>query len=508
MILTQIARLCQSRRLRWLFLILLSIIALIFFQHRVDKIPISSNSTSEIVTDSEIIPAFKQFTPTSLQPPAPSVVCDEGDPFAQSTRFAIEGATSAQSARTKADWDRVAQHWVQAVAWMQAVPINSPQRAFAEKKVQEYMRNLAYSQQQAANAVAWRNMGSFNSDILDEQLKLYQSYVATLGRPDVLIIGSSRALQGVDPRELIYGLSSRGYSGIKVFNFSVNGATAQVVYYILRHLLTQPQLPRMLIWADGLRAFNSGRVDRTYNLITESEGNRLLLAGVRPELSPLNPAPNPVCYQLPGTCTNNGASLRNLDLVRDYPTSSLSSLPITPVVDLSPISDPDLAYTPINSPTATITQRKLIQETATLDANGFIPISEQFDPSSYYRYRPRVPGQYDSDYANFRLTGEQETALRSIVNFAKGWQIPLIFVNLPLTQDYLDPVRQAAETQFQAWMDRQSQQQGFIFRDLSQRWLTRYDYFVDPSHLNRYGAQAVARLLASDNSLPWPTSRR
>lgn len=507
MILTQIARLFQSRRLRWLFSTLLIILMVILFQIRLHKISIVSTPTPEMIADSEVIPAFKEFIPASPQAPAPSNVCDEGDPFAQSTRFAIEGATSAQSARTKADWDRVAQQWVQAVAWMQAVPINSPQRAFAERKVQEYMRNLAYSQQQAANAVAWRNIASFNSNILDEQFKLYQSYVATLGRPDVLIIGSSRALQGIDPRELIFGLSSRGYSGAKVFNFSVNGATAQVVYYILRHLLTQPQLPRMLIWADGLRAFNSGRIDRTYNLITESEGNRLLLAGVRPELATLNPAPVPVCYQFPGTCTD-GVSLGNLDVVRDYPLPDLSNSEVTQILDFSAIHDQKLKYTPINSPAATITQRKIIEETATLDANGFIPISEQFHPSSYYRYRPRVPGEYDSDYANFRLTGEQETALRSIVNFAKGWQIPLVFVNLPLTQDYLDPVRQSAENQFQAWMDRQSQQQGFIFRDLSQRWLTRYDYFADPSHLNRYGAQAVARLLASDNSLPWPTSRR
>jgi hypothetical protein len=121
----------------------------------------------------------------------------------------------AQSANSKQDWDEVATLWVQAVAWMQAVPPGSPRRAFAEKKVVEYMRNLTYSQQQAGATRSQASTVSFSSDLLNEQLELYLSYVAAVGPPDVLIVGSSRALQGVDPKQLKQSLVQRGSPELK-----------------------------------------------------------------------------------------------------------------------------------------------------------------------------------------------------------------------------------------------------------------------------------------------------
>lgn len=42
----------------------------------------------------------------------------------------------------------------------------------------------------------------------------------------------------------------------------------------LRQLLTPQQLPKLVIWADGARAFNSGRIDRTYETIASSDRYR------------------------------------------------------------------------------------------------------------------------------------------------------------------------------------------------------------------------------------------
>lgn len=84
------------------------------------------------------------------QNPAKSQTCIEENPFDESVKFALQASNLAQTAQSQSDWDEVARLWLQAVAWMQAVPINSPRRTFAEKKVVEYMRNLTYSQQQAA----------------------------------------------------------------------------------------------------------------------------------------------------------------------------------------------------------------------------------------------------------------------------------------------------------------------------------------------------------------------
>ena len=120
---------------------------------------------------------------------------------------------------------------------------------------------------------------SFNSQQLDFKLALYYQRLIEIGPPDVLILGSSRALRGIDPTTLEQELSELGYENADVFNFGINGATAQVVELIIQRLLMPEQLPKLIIWADGARAFNSGRDDRTYNGILASEGYERLLDG-------------------------------------------------------------------------------------------------------------------------------------------------------------------------------------------------------------------------------------
>jgi hypothetical protein len=467
--------------------------------------------------------------------------CPQNDAFTESVNFATQASNLAQSANSKQDWDEVATLWVQAVAWMQAVPPGSPRRAFAEKKVVEYMRNLTYSQQQAGATRSQASTVSFSSDLLNEQLELYLSYVAAVGPPDVLIVGSSRALQGVDPKQLKQSLVQRGSPSLKVFNFSVNGATAQVVDFQLRRLLKPDHLPQMIVWADGVRAFNSGRDDRTFNSIVDSEGSKLLAAGVRPKLPSDEPKVIPQCYSFPQRCPNNtfrrgltsvkrplwgGQDARPtikflssgtgiLPVADTHPTIKFlsSGRGILPVAEnaaryeLKPIAadgaTPQAQLIPVSRPT-TVAIRQVNQLADSIDSNGFMPISGSYNPNTYYRERPYVSGQYDRDYENFNLGGKQATAFNSVVAFTKARKIPLIFVNLPLTDDYLDGTRLWAEQQFRQRMDQLSRQKGFAFRDLSQRWPGRNDYFFDPSHLNRFGAIAVSRLLATDSSIVWP----
>jgi hypothetical protein len=80
-----------------------------------------------------------------------------------------------------------------------------------------------------------------------------------------------------------------------------------------------------------------------------------------------------------------------------------------------------------------------------------------------------------------------------------------VFVNLPLTDEYLDPVRSEYEQQFKQSVLSLSMSQagGFTFKDLGDRWTTEHRYFSDPSHLNRYGAYAISKQLAQDPLIPW-----
>ena len=466
--------------------------------------------------------------------------CTQNDGFAEAVSFATQASNLAQSANSKQEWDEVAALWVQAVAWMQAVPPGSPKRAFAEKKVVEYMRNLAYSQQQAG---ANRQVSaSFSSDLLNEQLELYLSYVATVGPPDVLIVGSSRALQGVDPKALKQSLAQKGRSGLTVFNFSVNGATAQVVDFQLRRLLIPQQLPQMIVWADGVRAFNSGRDDRTFNSIVASEGSKLLAAGIRPKLPEDEPNVNPQCYRFPQPCRGSfqksqlstastatkselklASTTTNLDRrlspslgagfsVEGHPLKQLALPPLqafdnAATSDLKPIATSvafqQAQYLPVSAP-ATIARGPGGELADSIDSNGFMPMSARYNPNTYYDDRAYVSGRFDRDYEDFNLGGKQAQAFNSVIAFVKSRKIPLVFVNLPLTDDYLDGTRRYADQQFRQRMQQLSRQKGFAFRDFSQRWPSRNEYFLDPSHLNRYGAIAVSRLIAADTSITWP----
>lgn len=360
---------------------------------------------------------------------------------------ANQAAQLAQTAATAEEWQQVATTWGQSVLWLKGMPVEDPRYAFGQRRAADYLNNLAVAQAQAQaqtqQAGVPRVFPSLGSTVLDEQISLYHSYVATLGVPDVLIMGSSRALQGIDPQVLQQSLAAQGRPNLRVYNFSVNGATAQVLSFVTRQLLAEDMHPQLVIWAEGARGFNSGRFDRTFAAILESPGYAAVRHGA--QLSLANPSP---------------------DLV----------IPSDPI----PIS-------PINS-------------------QGFLAVNDQFNPSVYYRSFPRVRGQYDDTYRAFRLDGVQTLSLDAVIQSFRSRGIPIAFVNLPLSDDYLDPVRMVYERQFQRFLQTYADRGTMTVVDLLELWRWQSHFFADPSHINRYGAREIARLLAEDNRIQWPTA--
>ncbi len=353
---------------------------------------------------------------------------------------------------------------------------------------------------------------SFNNPQLDKKLALYYDRVSLSGAPDVLIIGSSRALRGIDPVALQHALAARGYRDVSVFNFGINGATAQFANLLVQKILLPNQLPKLIIWADGSRAFNSGRIDGTYEALTTSESYRL-----KPLLSPAALA------KLPSTNLDSAVAAPTvttpvlLDINRSYQEVSqwfdraLSTVSATyPQRDQlkTLLRDKFTAAIPAPAkPAAPVLPSALAPEDQTSllqsDTDGFLSLSVQFNPATYYQQYARVPGDYDNDYRSFRLQGEQAEALQSLATFTRDRNIPLVVVNLPLTTEYLDQPRRNYEQQFLQYMLDASRTNGFIFRDLSELWASDNDYFSDPSHLNRYGAYAVAQHIAQDPMIAW-----
>jgi hypothetical protein len=353
-------------------------------------------------------------------------------------------------------------------------------------------------------------MPSFNVRQLDEQLALYKQRLARTGSPpDILIIGSSRALRGVDPAELSKALATQGYPNLEVFNFGINGATAQVVDFVLREVLEPSELPKIIIWADGARAFNSGREDITFKSIAASAGYKQAFQKKSPTANsselPENHqnSPEPKTkeekpeingYQAVNNWLNQSlasvsASYQNRDQIKSFLQKQLL------VVNSNQTGRSEKQLTDGSSQEDTSKQA--------VDFDGFLALSVRFNPARYYQKYSRVPGNYDNDYKSFQVEGEQDAAFQEVLQFTQSQKISLVFVNMPLTEDYLDPVRIKYEQEFQQYMLRLAINPNFVYRDLSQQWLKTNDYFSDPSHLNRFGAYEVSKKLASDPMISW-----
>lgn len=339
---------------------------------------------------------------------------------------------------------------------------------------------------------------SFNNRLLDEKLALYQQKIKEKGSPpDVLIVGSSRALRGVDPQRLQEILGEQGYENLDVFNFGVNGATAKVVDFILRRLLSPEQLPKLIIWADGARAFNGGREDLTYQAIANSAGYQKLNAGNFTKSSQED--------------TSTKANLTSsYEIANDWVNELLGNLSgVYPQRDHLKALFRDQFASLINPSSDQEGVNKLEKEDGAMaiDIDGFLPLSERFDPQTYYQKHPLVSGSYDGDYQAFQLDGEQDQALENLLLFLATQNRSLVFVNLPLTDQYLDPIRRKYEQEFTQYMARNEIETNLVFLDFANILSGQNQFFSDPSHLNRYGAYQVSQELGEEKKIAFDKVR-
>lgn len=354
-----------------------------------------------------------------------------------------------------------------------------------------------------ANSTTTTAQLSFNNPLLEQKLAQYQLRCLQHGVPDVLIVGSSRALRGVDPEVLRRSLIARGYANPKIYNFGINGATAQVVDLILRQLLTPQQLPKLVIWADGARAFNSGRIDRTYESIAMSDQFRKLTLRSATNNS------NSSLFQAQSSFQNTYQSIdtaidRRLESVSPayYHRDRLKSWLQSKIPTIVPNKD---RHNLISSNDLTTNIESLAGKDRRQEINfdGFLPLELQFDPTTYYQNHPKVTGDSDGDYANFQLLGSQDRALDRTIDLLTSRKIPLVFVNMPLSDIYLDKVRRQHETIFKQYMQKLMDSHRLTFVDMDGVLNKKYDYFSDPSHLNQFGAIEVSRYLSQIKDISW-----
>lgn len=102
---------------------------------------VSSNVSSAAAMDGGPAPVESPVEPR-LTPPQP-------DYYQRADNKAQSAISIGQSAQSPGDWQLVASRWQQAIALLQAIPPDSPQRAVALTKIAEYQGHLAQAREQA-----------------------------------------------------------------------------------------------------------------------------------------------------------------------------------------------------------------------------------------------------------------------------------------------------------------------------------------------------------------------
>ena len=333
---------------------------------------------------------------------------------------------------------------------------------------------------------------NFNIALFNEKLALLDWQITNKQRsPEVLIVGSSRALRGIDPSILEKTLISKGYKDISVFNLGIDGATAKVVNLQITQILSRPQLPRLIIWADGLRAFNSGRTDLTYDEIAASTGYKQLQETLK------NNGSNPELAS-----TNNTSDAKALNPVTQAINTLFATSTKRPEIRASVVKSFDRNTHMLSNSEALLASTMPSTATA-LDSKGFVAFDVTFEPNIYFQKFPQVPGDYDLDYRNFEPSGAQFDAFANVVDFCRRNNIELLVVNMPLHATYLDGIRTRYEATFNRRMEELALREGFTYLDISQAIQNQAELFSDPSHLNKQGAIAIAKMLAQNPKIRW-----
>ncbi len=104
----------------------------------------------------QISPQRPTPPPTEVSPgrsvsPSTPPIAQPDDAYRQAINTATRASSQVQSAQTRNDWLAIAADWIEAIAFLRAVPPSSPNYDTAQTKITEYQRNLDYAEQQVRN---------------------------------------------------------------------------------------------------------------------------------------------------------------------------------------------------------------------------------------------------------------------------------------------------------------------------------------------------------------------
>lgn len=111
--------------------------------------PTPASTASGVTHSSKTAVSEPTLRTTSVQAPAAEPASNQPSSYDLALDKADSAFSISQSAQSSDDWQLVATQWKDAIVLMQTLPNNSPYKAIAKTKINEYQQHLIYAQQQA-----------------------------------------------------------------------------------------------------------------------------------------------------------------------------------------------------------------------------------------------------------------------------------------------------------------------------------------------------------------------
>jgi hypothetical protein len=278
---------------------------------------------------------------------------------------------------------------------------------------------------------------------------------------DVLFIGSSRIKQGILSPTVERELRELSGDEMRVFNLGQRGSHVLTNYFVLRDALGEDKRPRVVVVELSVAMLNSRSRDKESALkYYASQGDLLRL--------------------LPSFRNAREASAGLFGAFRGL-NSCLNML--------------------FKSPRRPDRERLLAEILANgggrlykPDENPYLTVASRSEEKlKAMRNKPNYRRNRLRDY---RIEGPSDWAMKRMVALSKQRGFDLIFVNAPVTDEFMGIFENGEYVAYMDYMERFSRESGIEFYDLNadEVGLTRHD-FSNLDHLNRGGAEKLSRYL-------------
>lgn len=295
----------------------------------------------------------------------------------------------------------------------------------------------------------------------ESTLNLY-AFQHSLERPDVVVMGSSRAYAGLSPSIIERQVFQKTGKRIRAFSIAQRGGAIRTDRVIIRDVLKGKKRPGLILLGVDTRGFNS-------NNHIQDEIYFKYYATQRDILSE------------DGSITLAELGWRAQGFIRD--TSNLLRL-----VESSPWQSDH------KEQLALLTKH-----------HGAIPVERSvadLDGEELALMKSRLFSVRGEELKRYEIEGVADHAFKSIISLCDERNIKLVVVNMPVHPEFMDIYRNDERSRFLEYIVPACEHAHVEFANLQEEVALDDTEFWDLGHVNKYGAEIIGRYITEELLLP------